>query len=60
MIWGRCRNGIWPIFTRAPDSPELKADLEAAARDAKKFQTDYQGKLAALSSDDFGHRHRRV
>jgi len=38
----------------APDSLELKADLEAAERDAKQFQSDYQGKLAGLSSEAFG------
>jgi len=38
----------------APDSSELAADLEAAERDAKKFQADYQGKLTTLSPDAFG------
>jgi len=36
----------------APDSKELKADLETADRDARKFQEDYQGKLAQLSGDE--------
>ena len=38
----------------APDAPELEADLKAAERDAKQFQSDYQGKLAGLSPDAFG------
>jgi oligoendopeptidase F len=38
----------------SPESPELKADLEAADAEAKKFQSDYQGKLADLVPDRFG------
>src|SRR5579859_7917184 len=38
----------------APDSAELKADLEAAERDAKQFHSDFQGKLAFLKPDEFG------
>ena len=35
-------------------SPELKRDLESAAKDAKAFAARYRGKLEALNSADFG------
>jgi oligoendopeptidase F len=38
----------------SPDSKELAADLDAAKRDATQFQQDYQGRLAALTPDEFG------
>ncbi|MBR9971725.1 M3 family oligoendopeptidase [Magnetospirillum sulfuroxidans] len=38
----------------APDSPELAADLEAAEAAAKAFSQTYDGKLAAISGDEFG------
>jgi oligoendopeptidase F len=36
------------------ESPELQADLKAAADDAKAFRLRYQGKLAALDGDALG------
>ena len=37
-----------------PDSPALKADLEAAEKSARAFEAAYKGKLAALSGAEFG------
>ena len=37
-----------------PDSPELKAALEAATVDAKAFEKQYAGKLAGLSGAELG------
>ena len=33
------------------DSAELKADLEAARKEAKAFEADYKGKLEGLAKD---------
>lgn len=38
----------------APDSAELAADLDKAEAVAKAFSQRYDGKLAAISGDDFG------
>jgi oligoendopeptidase F len=38
----------------SPDAEELKSDLEAADRDARKFEDDYRGRLAGLGGDELG------
>jgi oligoendopeptidase F len=38
----------------APDSPELKTDLDGSAANANKFRDRYAGKLASLSGDALG------
>ena len=38
----------------APDSAELEADLEEAARESRIFSDRYKGKLAGLSGDALG------
>jgi oligoendopeptidase F len=46
----------WDLSDLYPstDSPELQADIKTADDLARAFQERYQGKLAALSGDDFG------
>lgn len=43
----------WDLTDLYPgrDSPELKADLEKARKDAEAFEADYKGKLDALTRD---------
>jgi oligoendopeptidase F len=38
----------------APDSPEIEADLAAAAREGEAFAQRYRGKLARLSGEELG------
>jgi len=38
----------------SPDCPQLKADLDAAERDARRFESDYQGRLAELDGETLG------
>ena len=47
---------VWDLsdLYPAPDSAELEADLEEAARESRIFSDRYKGKLAGLSGDALG------
>ena len=47
---------VWDLsdLYPAPDSAELEADLEEAARESQIFSDRYKGKLAGLSGDALG------
>ena len=44
---------VWNLsdLYRAPDSPDVKRDIERARQDARALKERYQGKLAALTED---------
>src|SRR4051795_8090031 len=46
----------WDLADLYPgrDSPELRRDLEALARDAASFRARHEGRLGALSSGELG------